>query len=591
MTYPIPEAALTQHIAVLGKTGSGKTITSKGIVEHVVKSEGARVCVLDTIKSDWWGLTSSADGKRAGLAFHILGGPRGHVPLHESAGKAIGDLVATGQLPLSIIDMADFKPGGQMQFFAEFAPQLFKRMRGVVYLVLEEAHVLCPKERAGFGHENMSIHWAKTLATAARSRGIRLIVCTQRTQALHNAVLGSCDTLIAHRLTAPADQEPVTKWLKANVDKTVLEQVTSTLSSLPTGTAWVCSGEAKLFERVAFPMISTFDNSATPEANSGEIQVHTAPVDREKLRSIIGIAVQEAEENDPKRLKAEIATLKGQLSKATTISSTTNEAAKINVPAIEQAARANGYQQGWLDGERSGFTRGVADAVGVLNASAREIISQAAAVAYVPGQPPKAFTSPKASVFPNLPSQHKQTPQIAPISHRSEQRTPSAAKDTGLKKSLQRVIDAIAWWRFNGVEPVRRERATVVAGLSPKASTFGVYIAELVRMGLVDASTPGAVSLTAEGLRLAHEPEAAGAADLRRLASDLLTPAQQKAFDVVYNAWPNEIRRDAVADALSLSRQASTTGVYLSAVAALGIIETSSPGCVKAADWLFPEGR
>jgi hypothetical protein len=35
------------------------------------------------------------------------------------------------------------------------------------------------------------------------------MVATQRAQALHNAVLGSCETLIAHRLTTPADKEPV----------------------------------------------------------------------------------------------------------------------------------------------------------------------------------------------------------------------------------------------------------------------------------------------------------------------------------------------------------------------------------------------
>ena len=61
--FPIPELALEQHIAVLGKTGSGKTSTGKLIVEHVV-AQGHRVCVLDPIKSDWWGVTSSADGKR-----------------------------------------------------------------------------------------------------------------------------------------------------------------------------------------------------------------------------------------------------------------------------------------------------------------------------------------------------------------------------------------------------------------------------------------------------------------------------------------------------------------------------------------------
>jgi hypothetical protein len=77
----IPAEALKNHIAVLGKTGSGKTGSGKFLIEKVV-ADDFRVCILDTVKSDWWGITSSADGKRAGLPFKILGGSRGHVPLH-----------------------------------------------------------------------------------------------------------------------------------------------------------------------------------------------------------------------------------------------------------------------------------------------------------------------------------------------------------------------------------------------------------------------------------------------------------------------------------------------------------------------------
>src|SRR6185503_1612761 len=223
-----------------------------------------------------------------------LGWPRGHVPLHDAAGKAIAEVVASGALPLSILDMADFRPGGQASFFTDFAAALLRKMRGVLYLVLEEAHLFAPKERSGIGAENMSIHWAKTLATAGRSKGVRLVVVTQRTQALHNALLGSCDTMIAHRLTAPADQEPVVKWLKANISKEVLEQVSSSLASLKTGEGWICSGEAKLFERVHFPRITTYDNTATPTGDGDTREVKTAAVDHDKLRGIIGEAVEKA---------------------------------------------------------------------------------------------------------------------------------------------------------------------------------------------------------------------------------------------------------------------------------------------------------
>jgi DNA helicase HerA-like ATPase len=182
--FRFPPAVLGNHVALLGKTGSGKTSTGKLLVEQVV-DDGARVCILDTVKSDWWGLISSADGKKPGLPFQILGGPRGHVPLHAGAGKADRRARRRGALPLSIIDMADFEAGGVQRFFVDFAPTLLRHMRGVLYLVIEEAHELAPKERAGIGAENMAIHYAKKLATAGRSKGIRLVVLTQRA-ALHN---------------------------------------------------------------------------------------------------------------------------------------------------------------------------------------------------------------------------------------------------------------------------------------------------------------------------------------------------------------------------------------------------------------------
>lgn len=327
----LPKEIYTQHIAVLGKTGSGKTSTAKMVVEQM-QAEGARICILDPIKSDWWGLTSSANGQRAGLPFHILGGPRGHVPLHASAGKAIAEIVANGRLPLSIVDMADFAPGGQSQFFVDFAPTLLRKMKGVVYLVIEEAHLFAPKERSGVGQENMAIHWAKMLATAGRSKGVRLILVTQRTQALHNALLGSCETMIVHRLTAPADQAPVRKWLEANTTKDVKAAVESSLSSLKTGTAWVCSGEAAFFEQVSFPRIKTYDNTATPTGKGSDHAVKTSPVDANKLRDIIGDTMAEAEANDPVKLKKQIADLRRQMS--------AKPAAAADPKAIERAVSA-----------------------------------------------------------------------------------------------------------------------------------------------------------------------------------------------------------------------------------------------------------
>ena len=46
MPHPIPDAVLTQHLAVLGKTGSGKSYLTRSIVERLLDA-GRRVCIVD----------------------------------------------------------------------------------------------------------------------------------------------------------------------------------------------------------------------------------------------------------------------------------------------------------------------------------------------------------------------------------------------------------------------------------------------------------------------------------------------------------------------------------------------------------------
>jgi hypothetical protein len=75
-----PLEVIENHTAIVGKTGAGKTSTGKLLIEQVADI-GARVCILDPIKSDHWGLTSSADGKHEGLPFYVLGGP------HRESGR------------------------------------------------------------------------------------------------------------------------------------------------------------------------------------------------------------------------------------------------------------------------------------------------------------------------------------------------------------------------------------------------------------------------------------------------------------------------------------------------------------------------
>jgi hypothetical protein len=543
----IPAEALKNHIALLGKTGAGKSSTGRLLIEKMV-AEDFRVCILDTIKSDWWGIVSNASGKQAGLPFKILGGPRGHVPLHSSAGKVIGNLVGSGKLPLSVIDMADFEAGGIQRFFVDFAPALMRSMRGVLYLVIEEAHELAPKERAGFGAENMALHWAKKIATAGRSKGIRLIVATQRIQALHNAVLGSCETIIAHRLSAPADQEPVVKWLKANTDKETEAKVSGSLSSLPTGTGWVCSGEAKAFELTKFPKFKTYDNMATPIGDSEEITVKTAPVDQDELRSIIGDAVAEAEANDPAKLKAQIR----ELQKSAAAPASDNRAiVRAQADGIKE-----GYNLAMGEIERLYFP-------GEMRVLADKIAKLVTGLKFKPerSQLPKV-----AAPVPAL----RQRPLHKPVA--------PASPAGDLPRAQQRVVDALGFWLSVGAPAASRAQVAAVSGYSVKSSGFDKTLSQLSTAGVVSRPTSGALTLVDQSKAILMD---AGEARARLLS--VLGPAQRRVLGA-FNAAA--ATREEIAERSNYSNTSSGFDKTLSQLSSIGVVTRPAPGMLDLADWV-----
>lgn len=553
--HPIPDAVLSQHAAFLGMTGSGKTSTAKLLIERVA-AEGARVCILDTIKADWWGITSSASGERPGLPFKIIGGQHGHAPLHPNMGKVIGELVGRGTLPLSIIDMEDFDEGEPQKFFVDFARALFKSARGVVYLVIEEAHEIAPKERAGFGHENKAIYWAKKLATAARKKGVRLIVLTQRVQALHNAVLGSCSTIVAHRITLPADKKPIEDWLKANVDKDTREKIAGSLSSLPTGTGWICSGEAQITRLVQFPKISTFDNTATPTGDGHDHEVATAPVDITELRTILGEAVQEADARDPNRipgLLAEIERLKQQA---------------LTVPPEDTGAIETAFEAGKEEGKRVTLHAVHAGATAMFETALRDLRDKAAPlIAAIEATIAKAPQLIKVSTPDIPPPAAVKTPIARKAEHAPMSRQPSLGA-TPEPPSVRKILDAI-----HRAHPVALtfEAAAARAAISRRSSAYERY------RKAIEASPE--VIKREDGRFVPRNPKNVGPGinPIEEFAARL-PPSYASMLRVIATHRGMPVRRDRIADLAGVSHTSSGLDRGLKELQSLGLIEKNGEG-------------
>jgi hypothetical protein len=310
MKCPIPEEALSQHAAILGKTGSGKTYAWKVAVEHLLQ-HGKRVAIVDPTGA-WWGLRSSADGKRAGFPVLVLGGDHGDLPLPALGGAAVARLVAEQGVSL-IADTSALTVGERTRWFIDFGTTLYRLNRAPLHLVLDEAHNFAPQGKVPDPDTGRMLHAANTLASGGRSRGIRLAMITQRPQKLHKDALTSADTLVAMRVLAPHDREAVRDWIRGCGDEAQGKQVLDSLASLQRGEGWVWYPEGGYLKRLKFPPIGTFDSSATPvDGHVREAPKSLAEIDLSAVRAALEDAVKEAEANDPKLLRRKIADLEAQ---------------------------------------------------------------------------------------------------------------------------------------------------------------------------------------------------------------------------------------------------------------------------------------
>jgi hypothetical protein len=570
--HPIPDAALASHIAILGKTGSGKTYAAKGVVESVL-SEGGRVCVIDPTGA-WHGLRSSASGKSAGFPVVIFGGAHADMPLSGAHGEALAEIIGTASTP-AILDTSLMKVGERTRFFADFADALVRKNKGPLHLVIDEAHLFAPQGKVNDPQSGAMLHAANNLVSLGRSRGLRVILITQRPAKLHKDSLTQVETMVALRLIAPQDRRAVEDWIKDNADEKQGREIIASLATLKTGQGWVWAPELGVLERVTFPKIRTFDTSRAPDEADGGAGPVLAPIDREAIEKRLQTVAADALANDPRNLKAEVAKLKRELAA---------KSAPAPDPVTVQDAERRGYGSGYARGKIDGR----ADALAGLNAKVTAVAAaldgiggqfqsvRAAAAEFKAWAEDAVKNPPRVSA---VPPSHPPVTRPAPMM-RPRMPAPAAHGDKPIGAE-RRPLAVLA-----SVHPAGMTEAqwAVAASLKRKGGTWSTYISRLrtadrvvkrgdlwyaTDQGLLDLGEY-AVDMPPPGPQLVAfwaEKLPGAAPMLRKLGEH----------------YPHWISRDHLAAELGITATGGTFNTYLSRLRSPGLIEEDGDKNVRAA--------
>lgn len=420
----IPDSALADCAAIIGRVGAGKSYTARGLVERVL-DRGERLCVIDPT-GVWWGLRLGSDGKKAGYPVVVFGGDYADVKIGEHSGPALAELIAGRNLPC-VLDVSEFTIGARTRFLTQFLETLYiKNPKTPLTLVVDEADMVAPQRIQP--DQTVMFSRLEQIVRRGRVRGFRPWLITQRPAELHKSVLSQAATLIALKLTSPQDRKAAEEWVMGHGDKEQGKEVLASLAGLNRGEGWAWCPGSDILERVQFPKIKTYDSMRTPQVGSS----HPAPaklsdVDLSAIQDGLKAVEAEVAANDPRKLKARIAELE--------------RAAKVPAPIVDQraidAARIEGFNAGMLEG----WAQAKSAALNSLS---------------ILGEPSQRQVPARAVVRP-----------IAIL-----ERKPAPAEPQDAPPSVRKIIDTI-----HGSYPVALTFAAAAAraGISRRSSAYGAY--------------------------------------------------------------------------------------------------------------------
>lgn len=565
--FSLPIESVGEAIAVLAKRGAGKTNTAVVLAEEMVRA-GVQVVILDPVGA-WWGIRSSLDGSGPGLSIPIVGGQHADVPLEDTAGKLLADVVVDTRSSM-LLDLSDFPSKASVRrFVADFAERLYRRKArqpSALHLVLEEADEFAPQRpsggRKGEGNDMRMLGAIEQIVRRGRSRGLGMTMVTQRSAKLNKDVLTQADTLVAMRTTAPHDIDAIKAWVAYHVGGA--SEAIPSLPGLGTGEAWFWNPEHDLLERVKVRYRTTFDSSATPKPGEEREQpTAAADIDLTALGEQIQATAERAEAEDPKALRKRIRDLEAEL----------QERAPSGDAIAEFVAEAGAERQERLEecvlellSHTESLSQEVQARVGWMTGVAADIRRYAEAGTDFRVSR-KAVATPPTIVQPNR----------KPID--------------GLTGPQARILGAVAWLEAIGITPGDVRAVAFLAGYRPGGGAFNNPKGQLRSKGLIEYPRSGSIELTDDGRAIADPPAVPHRLNaFHEMVMAKLPGPESRILQVLLDVYPDDMSSQELADAAGYSQGGGAFNNPRSRLRTLGLIDYPSQGRVVALDVLFPAG-
>lgn len=604
MKHLLPKTALEHHIAVLGKTGSGKTSITKAEVVELALDAGERVCAIDPTGA-WWGLRLLADGKTKGYPVVIFGGRHADKPLLANHGELMAEFIGRTSTPC-ILDTSLMRSGERMKFFTDFADSILRTNESALRLIIDEAHVFMPQagaQRGGAGAMGDMLHAGNNLISLGRSRGLRCVLISQRAAKLHKDSLTQVETLIAARLIAPQDRKAVREWIADQADVDKGNEIIASLPKLAAGEAWAWAPEADFLKRIPFPLPRTFDSSASLSGKAANKKL--PPLDVKELDERFAKLSAEQKAVDPKELQKRIRELEAEKSRAPV--KPTVQVGKPNKETEQQLAQEKREHasdvktlRAALEAamklivqiEASGFFKPGSEAIDqkeVEKALASAVKAGASEIERLLGKRDTEFAALRrqgAKVVEQLKKilesdvtvqvgvKHNEPFTIANVKPAPlpRQVSQAAAVDGGYTKTQQAILDAIAWCETIGNPSPSKATVAFLSDSSPKSSTFDKYVSILKTAGEITGSKN--FSLTDSGRSKAAAPEIdLNHGALMEAVQRKLTPGQFSIVRGLAEVYPKGLEKADLATAAGMSATSSTFDKYLSQTRGFALVE------------------